>query len=202
MVVPIIIVAMTDVATIVIGTTVIIGRTGDTVVNDQGRLLAAHLPNLTIVVHPGLHPPGGRLTIKGLQGTMITGEEAMMTAERLIIILNVAGMTIDAGTTEDATKKMNATTTGLQGTRTGMAVGRLVEWFFGLGTGFAAAGFDWKETAFKVGILLSWSSLLDFGVCLRGPCTSQCPVGQHAIAHKAFDAPYTSTVIWQQYPTR
>lgn len=141
--------------------------------------------------------------IKGLQGTMITDEEAMMTAEPLIIILNVAGMiTIDAGTTEDATKKMNAMTTGPQGTRTGMAVGRLVEWFFGLGTGFAAAGFSWKQTAFNVGILLSWSSLLDFGVCLRGPCTSQCPVGQRAIAHKALDAPYTSTVIWQQYPTR
>lgn len=123
-------VAMTDVATLaktVIGTTVI-ERTGPTVVNDPDRLLVAPPLNLKIVVHPGLHPPGGRLMIEGLQGTMITGEEAMMTAERLIIILNVAGMiTTDAGTTEDATKKMNASRTGLRGTRTGKAVGRHVE---------------------------------------------------------------------------
>jgi hypothetical protein len=180
------IVAMTDVATLAMidtGTTVI-GRTGHIVVTVPGLLLAAPPANMKIVVHPGLHPPGGRLMIKGLQGTMITGEEAMMTAERLIIILNVAGMIMtDAGTTEDATKKMNASMTGLRGTRTGKAVGRLVEWFFGLGTSFAAAGFGWKQTAFNGGILLSWSSLLHFGVCLRGPCTSQCSVGQRAVAH-------------------
>lgn len=130
-VVSIIIVAMTDAATLVMtditGTTDT-GKTGHTVVKDPGRLLAAPLPNMKIVAHPGLHPPGGRLMIKGLQGTMITGEEVMMTAERLIIILNVAGMiTTDAGTTEDATKKMNASRTGLRGTRTGKAVGHLVE---------------------------------------------------------------------------
>ena len=141
--VPIIIAAMTGVATLmidIIGTTDT-GKTGHTVAKDPGRLLAEPLPNLKIVVHPGLHPPGGRLMIKGLQGTMITGEEAMMTAERLIIILNVAGMIMtDAGTTEDATKKMNASRTGLRGTRMGKAVGHLVEWS-GLGTSFAAASF-------------------------------------------------------------
>jgi len=66
--------------------------------------------------------------------------------------------------------------------RTGKAVGRLVEWFFGLGTSFAAAGFGWKHTAFNGGIFYL-GLLLDFGVCLRGPCTSQCSVGQLAVAH-------------------
>ena len=53
------------------------------------RLLA--VPNMMTVARPGLRPPGGRLTIEGLQGTMITGEEAMMTAEGLIIIMTDAG---------------------------------------------------------------------------------------------------------------
>lgn len=62
-------------------------------------------PNLRIV-DPGLRPPGGRNLIEGLQGTMITGEEDMMTADPLIIIMTAAGMT--AGTTEDVKRRMNA----------------------------------------------------------------------------------------------
>jgi len=86
-------------------------------------LLAEH-KNMTIVV-PGLRPPGGRLMIEGLQGTMITGEEAMMTAEGLTIMLTAAGMNKTAGAemTEDAKRRMNASKRGLQGTRTGMADG-------------------------------------------------------------------------------
>lgn len=65
--------------------------------------------------------------IKGLQGTMITGEEAMMTADPLIIIMTDAGTNQnDAETTGDATRKMSATTIG-RGTQTVMADGR-VEW--------------------------------------------------------------------------
>jgi len=87
--------------------------------------------------------------IEGLQGTMITGEEALMTAERLIIILNDAGTIMtDAETTEDAKKKMNATTKGLQGMRTGKRVG-LVELFLLPGTGFAAVGFGRKQTGVR-----------------------------------------------------
>jgi hypothetical protein len=46
---------------------------------------------ITKIVVPGLRPPGGRLMIEGLQGTMITGEGVMMIAERLIIIMTDAG---------------------------------------------------------------------------------------------------------------
>jgi len=63
----------------------------DTVGTVPDHLLAAAL-NLRIV-DPGLRPPGGRILIEGLQGTMITGEEAMMTADPLIIIMTAAGMT-------------------------------------------------------------------------------------------------------------
>ncbi len=45
--------------------------------------------------------------IEGLQGTMITGEEAMMTADSLIIIMTAAGMTTTAaGTIEDVKRRM------------------------------------------------------------------------------------------------
>jgi len=72
-------------------------------------------------VVPGLHPRRGNLMIEGLQGTMITGEEAMMTADHLIIMMIVAGMTmIENATTEDAMKKKNVTTTGPQDPRMGM----------------------------------------------------------------------------------
>jgi len=70
---------------------------------------------------PGLHPGRGNLMIEGLQGTMITGEEAMMTADHLIIMMIVAGMTMtENATTEDAMKKKIVTTTGPQDPRMGM----------------------------------------------------------------------------------
>lgn len=75
-----------------------------------GHLLAA--PNMTIV-DPGLRPPRGRIMIKGLQGTMITGEEAMMTADPLITIMTVAGMILTVvGTTEDVKRRTIDTTIG------------------------------------------------------------------------------------------
>lgn len=105
--VQIIIVVMT-VATTAIGMTAT-GMT-DTAGTVPDRLLA--VLNTTIV-DPGLHPPGGRIMIEGLQGTMITGEEAMMTADPLIIIMTAAGMiTTAAGTTEDVTRRMIATMKG------------------------------------------------------------------------------------------
>ncbi|KAG5645085.1 hypothetical protein DXG03_007176 [Asterophora parasitica] len=107
------------------------GTTEVTAATAPGRLLAAHPLNMMNVA-PGLHLPGGRVTIEGLQGTMITGAEDMMTAKALIIMMTVAGMIlIDAGTTEDAMRRMNATTRGPQGKQTGMEDGP-VEWF---GTG-------------------------------------------------------------------
>jgi len=107
---------------IVTGTTVT--KKKDTAVIAQGLPAALNMMN---VVHPGLRPPGGRLTIKGLQGTMITGAEAMMTAERLIIILTAAGtIRTDAETTEDATKKTSASMRGR-----GIQMGKdgRVEWY-------------------------------------------------------------------------
>jgi hypothetical protein len=62
-----------------------------------GRLLVAK----TIVAPPGLRPPGGRLMIEGLQGTILT----------------------DAGTIEDATRRTSRI--GPRGTQTEMAVGRV-----------------------------------------------------------------------------
>jgi hypothetical protein len=99
----------------------------DIVVNVLGPPLAE--ANMMIVAHPGLRLPGGRLMINGLQGTMITGAEAMMTAERLIIIMTAVGMIkIAAEMTEDATKKKNDTTTGHRGML--MAKDGRVERFF------------------------------------------------------------------------
>ena len=107
---------------IVTGTTAT--RKKDTAVIAQGLLVALNTMNVV----PGLRPPGGRLMIKGLQGTMITGAEAMMTAERLIIILTAAGtIRTDAETTEDATKKTNVSRRG-RGTQMGKD-GR-VEWCY------------------------------------------------------------------------
>lgn len=67
-----------------------------TVANDQGHLLAALI---TMIVAPGLRlPVGGIMKRENLQGTMITGGEAMMmTAESLIIIMTAAGMTSTTG---------------------------------------------------------------------------------------------------------
>jgi hypothetical protein len=64
------------------------------------------------IVDPGLRPPGGRMLIEGLQGTMITGEEAMMTADPLITIMTVAGMILTVvGTTEDVKRRTIDTAT-------------------------------------------------------------------------------------------
>jgi len=102
-IIDVMIVATTAIATTAIGMI----ATAGTVPN---HLLAAQ--NMTIV-DPGLRPTRGRIMIEGLQGTMITGEEAMMTAESLIIIMSVAGMiSIVAGTIEDVTTRTNATMTG------------------------------------------------------------------------------------------
>lgn len=92
------------VAMTAIGTTVI--RMIATAGTVPDHLLAA----LTMrIVDPGLRPTRGRIMIEGLQGTMITGEEAMMTADPLIIIMTVAGMiTTAAGTIEDVTRRTNA----------------------------------------------------------------------------------------------
>lgn len=72
------------------------GKNGLTVVNDQSHLLVALN---SMIVAPGLHlPVGGIMKRENLQGTMITGGEAMMmTAESLIIIMTAAGMTPTTG---------------------------------------------------------------------------------------------------------
>ena len=96
----------------------------DTAVIVQGPLVALNMMN---VVHLGLRSLEERLTIKGLQGTMITGAEAMMTAERLIIILTAAGtIRTDAETTEDATKKKSAS---MRDRGTQMEMHGRVEWY-------------------------------------------------------------------------
>jgi hypothetical protein len=114
---------MTDV-TIVLGTTdtekIGTEKIGIIGVIVQSRLLAAQS---TTIVDPGLRPPGGRKT-EGLQGTMITGEEVMMTAKCLIIIMIVAGMTMnDEETIKGAMIKKTATKIEMQDTRMGREVG-------------------------------------------------------------------------------
>jgi len=100
--------ALTTIVGMIAGTTALvrtatgIGMIEDIVATDLGHLPVA--PNMMTVVRPGLRPPGGRLMIKGLQGTNQN----------------------DVGTTGDATRKMSATTIG-RGTQTAMADGR-VEW--------------------------------------------------------------------------
>lgn len=94
-----IIIVVMIVATIVIG---MIAMT-DTVVIALGRPLVVE--NTMIAVLPGLRLPRGRLMIKGLQGTMIIGAEAMMTAKRLIIMIDVGMIKTAAETTEGAKKK-------------------------------------------------------------------------------------------------
>ena len=72
------------------------GKNGSSVANAQGHLLV--VPT-TMIVAPGLHLlVGGIMKRENLQGTMITGGEAMMMiAEFLIIIMTVAGMTATTG---------------------------------------------------------------------------------------------------------
>ena len=123
---------MNDVTMVTIGRTVTAETTATTGTTEiiaesvQDLLLAAR--TLKIVV-PGLHPRGGRKT-KGLQGTMITGEEAMMIAEYLIIILIVAGMTliVEEMIKEEKRKKI-ASKTEMQDMRMGRADGP-VEWIW------------------------------------------------------------------------
>jgi hypothetical protein len=104
-----IIVAMTAIEMTAIEMTVI--RRTDTAGTVPDHLLAAL--NMTIV-DPGLRPLRGRIMIKGLQGTMITGEEAMMIADPLTIIMTVAGMNTNAaGTIADVTRRTNALMKGL-----------------------------------------------------------------------------------------
>jgi hypothetical protein len=92
---------------------------------------------ITVEIAPGRLPVGQSLMIvaldhrllgeimmkEGLQGTMITDEGVLMTAEPLIIIMTDAGtIQTDAETTEDATKKTTLKT-DLEGTRMEMEVG-------------------------------------------------------------------------------
>ena len=124
-----IIVVMSDATITMEGTIVTEKRTA----TEKTEIIAETVPDRLLAVRtmkivvPGLHPRGGRKT-KGLQGTMITGEEAMMIAEYLIIIMTVAGMTLIAEEMirEEKTKK-NVTKTELQGTRMGRVDGP-VEW--------------------------------------------------------------------------
>jgi len=110
-------------ATIETGKTAIERTVLITAVTALDRLLV--VLNMKIVA-PGLRPPGGRLMTEGLQGTMITGEEVMMNAEGLIIMLTDAGTILtDAEMTEDATIRTNGSTIGLQGTQTEMAGGHV-----------------------------------------------------------------------------
>ena len=105
--------------------------TGTTVTKKKDTAVIAQGPqtvglNMMNVVRLGLQFPGERLTIKDLQGTMITGAEAMMTAERLTIILTAVGtIRTDAETTEDATTKTNALMRG----RGQMERDGRVEWY-------------------------------------------------------------------------
>ena len=155
-----IIIVVTNVAMIgemtVTGTTVT--KKKDIAANAQGPHVAL---NTTNVAQLGLRFLGERLTIKDLQGTMITGAEAMMTAERLIIILTAAGtIRTDAGTTEDATTKTSALMRG-RGTLLMERDGR-VEWYL----------FSMVETD---GRLAYWfiSLIRSLWCCrLHGPCTS------------------------------
>ena len=81
-------------------------------------LPVVEVPITMIVAQPGLHPQGGTM-IEGLQGTMITGAEAMMTADHLIIMMTVVGMIKTKGATiEGVTTKKNAMKNGPPGTRT------------------------------------------------------------------------------------
>jgi hypothetical protein len=111
--IPAAVLTITDVMTVVtivlpgtIATIAVIVITEMNALRTVGNALALHplvVPTMTNV-DPGLHPPGGRLMIEGLQGTIL----------------------IDAGTTEDATRRMTDTTKG-RGTQMEMVDG-FVNW--------------------------------------------------------------------------
>jgi len=106
-----IIVAM-SVVMVVVG---IVTKTIAIVVNALGLLPVAE--SMKNVVQ-GLHLKRRNMMIEGLQGTMITGEEAMMTADHLIIMMIVAGMTMTGNATiEDVKTKKTAMRIGLQDPR-------------------------------------------------------------------------------------
>lgn len=155
--------------TIVVMNVAMIGEmtvTGTTVTKKKDTDVIAQGPpvglNMMNVVHLGLRFKGESLTIKGLQGTMITGAEAMMTAERLIIILTAAGtIRTDAETTEDATTKTSAL---MRGRGTQMEKDGRVEWYL-----FSMAAWG------RNGRLAYWfiSLIRSLWCCrLHGPCTS------------------------------
>jgi len=111
--VPIIIVGMIVGMTEIVETTVMT----DTVVIGPGLLPAVAI---SMVAEPG-HLRGGNMMIESLQGTMITGEEAMMTADHLIIMMTAVGMILtEDAMIEDAMKKKIVMKIGLQGLRTVM----------------------------------------------------------------------------------
>ncbi len=102
---------MKTAATIDVTIVTVIVEMTDIVVTAPGRLPA--VANMMNVAGP--RPLRGRLMIKGLQGTMITGAEVMMIAEGLILMTAVGMIKTAAGTTGGATTKMTATTTDHQG---------------------------------------------------------------------------------------
>lgn len=88
--------------------------TTDIVVIVLGRLVVA--VNMMVAVQGLLR--GRIMMIEGPQGTMITGEEAMMTADHLIIMMIVVGMILtEDAMIEDAMKKKIVTKIGQQGLR-------------------------------------------------------------------------------------
>jgi hypothetical protein len=77
-----------------------------------GRLFV--VITMTAVLPGPRHPAEGMSMIEGLQGTMITGAEDMMTADSLIMILTDVGMIkTAAGTTGGVTTKKNGMMTEL-----------------------------------------------------------------------------------------
>jgi hypothetical protein len=129
-------------------------------VTDPGPLPA--VASLKIVV-PGLHPRRGNMMIEGLQGTMITGEEAMMTADHLIIMMIVAGMTMtENATIEDAMKKKTATRIGLQDPK--MVMDGVEEFF--------CRCLDSGKISLIASLFVFWTGRCGVAVVYRAPCIS------------------------------
>jgi hypothetical protein len=134
---------MTDTGTTVTTTTATTGMIVLLIaVTVPDRLLL--VAQTTMIVAPGLHPPGGRM-IEGLQGTIMTvmtGGEVIMTKPLIMIMIDAGTIMIDPreGTTEDATRRMGVPSTkGPLGTE--MAVGRAK-----IAHGFRDVGPDRKWT--------------------------------------------------------
>ena len=130
--------------------TVIVEMT-DIVVTAPGRLPA--VANMMNVAGP--RPPGGRLMIKSLQGTMITGAEVMMIAEGLMLIMTAVGMIkTAAGTTGGATTKMTAMTTDHQGRMAKDGVERIFKSTFDSRT---TGGVEWFLSSYYWTLRNLWS---------------------------------------------